>query len=122
MVEQSYHELIVWKEAHKFVLDIYRITKEFLAEEKFGITSQLRRAAVSVPTNIVEGYAKKSSKDLFRFFDIARGSIKECAYLLELSKDLGYLSQQQFDTLQDQRTRTDYLLTRFISSQTSRPS
>ncbi len=108
--------MIVWKEAHKFVLDVYTETKMFPSDEKFGVTSQLRRAALSIPTNIVEGYAKKSMKDCLRFLDIARGSLKECAYLLELAKDLQYVSNDDYMRLENQRTRADYLLNRFITS------
>ncbi|MBI2475176.1 four helix bundle protein [Candidatus Uhrbacteria bacterium] len=121
MSSQSYHDLIVWKEAHQFVIDIYLATNKFPTEEKYGITSQLRRAAVSVPTNIVEGYAKRTCRDCLRYFDIARGSIKECAYLLELSKDLQYVSLDEYNKLANQRTKTDYLINRFMSSASDYP-
>ncbi len=81
----------VWKKAHEFVLDVYKATKRFPKEEMFGLTSQFRRAAVSIPANIAEGYGKKSKKDKLRFYNISEGSIQECDYYITLSKDLNYI-------------------------------
>jgi four helix bundle protein len=83
-------DLIVWQKAHQFVLDVYRFTRNFPNDEKFGLTSQLRRAAVSVPANIAEGFPKRGVQDKARFFNIAQGSLEEVRYYLILSKDLGY--------------------------------
>jgi four helix bundle protein len=83
--------LEVWKKAHEFVLDVYKTTKKFPKEEMFGLTSQFRRAAVSIPANIAEGYGKKSKKDKLRFYNISEGSIQECDYYITLSKDLKYI-------------------------------
>lgn len=87
----SYRDLEVWKKAHEFVLDVYKMTKKFPKEEMFGLTSQFRRAAVSIPANIAEGYGKKSKKDKLRFYNISEGSIQECDYYITLSKDLKYI-------------------------------
>ena|ERR1700744_4245680 len=87
---RSFKELIVWQKAHQFVLEIYRFTRGFPAEEKFGLTSQIRRAAVSVPGNIAEGFPKRGVNDKTRFFNIAQGSLEEVHYYLILAKDLGY--------------------------------
>ena len=87
---RSFKELIVWQKAHQFVLEIYRFTRGFPSEEKFGLTSQIRRAAVSVPANIAEGFPKRSSSDKTRFFNIAQGSLEEVHYYLILARDLGY--------------------------------
>ena len=92
MNKQPYHNLVVWKEAHKFVLVVYQATEMFPKHEIYAMTSQLRRAAVSIPTNLVEGNAKQTAKDFTKFINIAEGSSKECAYLLELSRDLKYIS------------------------------
>jgi len=92
-VSNSFEGLIVWKKAHAFTLDIYRITKFFPKEELFGLTSQFRRAAVSIAANIAEGYGKKSAKDKLRFYNIAEGSINECKYYIILSKDLQYINE-----------------------------
>jgi four helix bundle protein len=76
--------------AHVLVLDVYRITKRFPKEELFGLTSQLRRAAVSVPANIAEGFKKSGKVDKLRFYNISQGSLEEVRYYLRLSQDLGY--------------------------------
>ncbi|MBI1939663.1 MAG: four helix bundle protein [Ignavibacteriales bacterium] len=83
-------ELVVWQKAHQLVLKIYQITKSFPKEELYGITSQIRRAAVSVPSNIAEGYKKRSSADKLRFLNISETSLEETKYLLILSHDLKY--------------------------------
>ncbi len=72
---------------------IYRLTEDFPKKETFGITSQIRRAALSVPANIVEGYGRRSKAELSRFIDVARGSLAETQYLLEFSKELGYIKE-----------------------------
>ena len=116
MSNKRYRELIVWKETHKFVLEIYSASESFPKHELFGITSQLRRAAVSIPNNIVEGNAKTSVKDQLRFYEISLGSLNECAYLLELARDLRYLSQKPYEELESQRSKSEYLLLRFMKS------
>ena len=83
-------ELIVWQKAHQFVLSVYTLTKQFPKEELFGLTSQFRRASISIAANIAEGYSKKGLKDKIRFLNIAQGSLSECEYYLRLTKDLGY--------------------------------
>jgi four helix bundle protein len=87
----KYKNLIVWQKANELALKIYKLTEEFPKKETFGITSQIRRAALSVPTNIVEGYGRKTKIELSRFLDMARGSLAETEYLLEFSKELGYI-------------------------------
>lgn len=90
MATKSFKELIVWQKAHQFVLDIYHYTKGFPKEEIYGLTSQFRRAAISIPANIAEGYKKTGVQDKARFMNIGQGSLEECQYYLILSKDLGY--------------------------------
>jgi four helix bundle protein len=87
---KSFTDLIVWRKAHSFVLSIYKITKDFLREELYGLTSQLRRSATSIPANIAEGYKKRGKQDKVRFLNIAEGSLEECHYYLILSEDLGF--------------------------------
>jgi len=87
---KTFQDLVVWQKAHRFVLSIYTMTKAFPCEEQYGLTFQFRRAAVSVPANIAEGYKKRSNKDKVRFFNIAQGSLEECRYYLILSQDLQY--------------------------------
>jgi four helix bundle protein len=87
---KSFKDLIVWQKSHNLVLEVYRITKQFPKEEMFGLTSQFRRAVISIPANIAEGFARKGSKDKLRFYNIAAGSLNEVEYYLILSKELNY--------------------------------
>ncbi len=89
-------KLIVWQKSHELVLKVYGITKDFPRDELFGLTSQVRRAAVSVPSNIVEGKARGSNKDFKRFLLIARGSLEETKYQLLLAKDLKYIDEVKY--------------------------
>lgn len=92
---KSFQDLNVWKKAHAWVLGIYRLTECFPKHELFGLTSQLRRAAVSVPANIAEGFKKKGAADKARFYNISQGSLEECRYYLILAQDLGYAETDQ---------------------------
>ena len=87
---KTFTDLIVWKKAHQFVLDIYSITKEFPQSEIYGLAQQLRRSAVSIAANIAEGFKKRSIPDKARFMNIAQGSLEESRYYLILTNDLGY--------------------------------
>ncbi|MTI83643.1 MAG: four helix bundle protein [Firmicutes bacterium] len=89
-------KLIVWQKAHALVLKIYEITKDFPRDEQFGLTSQIRRASVSIPSNIVEGKARGSNKDYRRFLLMARGSLEEVKYPLLLARDLGYIDDNKY--------------------------
>ena len=89
-------KLIVWQKSHELVLKIYEITKRFPKDEMFGLTSQIRRASVSVPSNIVEGKARGSSKDYRRFLLMARGSLEETKYQILLARDLNYIDDYTF--------------------------
>ena len=93
---KSYTDLDVWKNAHAFVLAVYHFTGEFPAGERYGLVSQFRRAAVSIPANIAEGFRKYSAADKARFMNIAEGSVEECDYYCILSKDLGYGETDSF--------------------------
>ena len=87
---KSFAQLIVWQKAHQFVLGVYGFTEKFPRAENYGLTSQLRRAAVSIPANIAEGFKKRGRADKVRFLNIAQGSLEECRYYLILAKDLHY--------------------------------
>jgi four helix bundle protein len=82
-------QLEVWQEAHKLVLDVYQLTQGFPGDERFGLTTQMRRAAVSVPANIAEGFKRGGIQEKVRFYNISEGSLEELKYFLILSKDLG---------------------------------
>jgi len=101
----------VWQKAHQFVLDVYKYTKEFPKEEVYALTSQFRRAAISIPANISEGYPKQSLKDKIRFYEYAQSSMSECEYYLILSEDLGYGDNSK---LKDMLSEISKMLTSYI--------
>jgi four helix bundle protein len=106
----AFERLQAWREAHQLALSVYRLTAEWPAAERYGLISQARRAAVSVPSNIVEGAAKRGVKELGRHLDIAIGSFAELTYLLRLAHDMGYSSPQEWGALDPIRARTGRLL------------
>lgn len=87
----SFRDLIIWEKSHQLVLIIYKSTKSFPKEETYGLTSQMRRAATSIPANIAEGYKRTGNKDKIRFYNIAQSSLEELRYYLILSKDLNLI-------------------------------
>lgn len=106
----GYRKLLVWSESHQLTLLIYKITAKFPREELFGLTSQLRRAAVSITANIVEGYARASKKERLQFLYISYGSLSETEYYLDLSKDLRYLTESEYMNLIEHRQTVGKLL------------
>lgn len=98
---QRFTELKVWQRSHTLTLDVYSLTKGFPSEEKFGLVSQLRRAASSVPTNIAEGSKRRGGQDYARFLNVAEGSLVETEYLLMLGRDLGYVQEEKARNLLD---------------------
>jgi four helix bundle protein len=113
---QDYHNLLVWKKSFDFVKLSYRLSKLFPKQEMFGLTSQFRRAAVSVVANIVEGRGKPTDKDFLRYLYIANGSLDECRCYLELSLALEYINTKQFNYIENKRAEVGFLLYRFIKS------
>lgn len=101
MPARTFRDLAVWQRCHDFVLQIYRVTERFPSEERYGLTRQLRRAAVSVPANIAEGFVKRGIADKLRYLNIAQGSLEESRYYLILATDLG------FDDLSELETRAE---------------
>ena len=87
---QTFEQLETWQKAHEFVLRVYRLSEGFPKSELFGLSSQLRRAAVSIPANIAEGFKRRGKLDKVRFLNIAEGSLEECRYYLILTRDLRY--------------------------------
>ncbi len=87
---KTFQELEVWKNSHAFVFGVYRLTAAFPADERFGMISQFRRTAVSIPANIAEGFRKYTAADKARFFNNAEGSLEECRYYCILAQDLGF--------------------------------
>jgi four helix bundle protein len=96
---QRFTDLKVWQRSHDLVVEIYRLTAGFPADERFGLSSQLRRAAASVPANIAEGTKRRYPGDYARFLNIAEGSLAETEYFLILSRDLGYLGAEASEPL-----------------------
>ncbi len=92
---RPYEKLHAWKAAHELALSVYHVTEKFPRDERFGLVSQSRRAAISVPANIAEGCAKRGSKEYRRFLDISLGSLSELSYLLRISRDLGFLTEER---------------------------
>src|SRR5271169_4410932 len=93
---QRFTELRVWQRSHASALSVYRLTAQFPPEERYGLTSQLRRAALSVPTNIAEGSKRIGRQDYARFLNIAEGSLAETEYLLMVGRDLGYIANKSY--------------------------
>lgn len=114
--QKAFHKLIVWQRAHEFVKEIYQITARFPREEQYGLTAQLRRAAVSVAANIVEGQAKSTGPEFVRFLTISKGSLAECEYYLELVLDLDIIASDEFDRLERLRQEVAFLLHQLIQS------
>ena len=98
-MSNSFTDIKAWQLAHQFVIDVYQHTNTFPDVERFGLTSQFQRAAVSIAANIAEGYKKLSKADKLRFFNISQGSLEECRYYVLLSRDLGYIGNDSFDSL-----------------------
>ncbi len=116
MDKVGYKKLIVWNKADKFAFDVYIITRNFPKEELYGITSQLRRAVLSIPTNIAEGYGRQGKKELRQFVNIALGSLAETRYLLDFSSRLKYLSTEQYGRLESLAQEVGKLLWKFYKS------
>lgn len=107
---RSFKDLEAWKQGHVLVLSIYRITKRYPSNEQFGITNQMRRAAVSITSNIAEGFSRQTSKEKFQFYSIALGSLTELQNQLLISKDIGYLAEPDFQKIDEQSLFTQKLI------------
>jgi four helix bundle protein len=104
-----FERLEAWQLCHSLVLAVYRLTANWPPTERYGLVSQVRRAAISIPTNVAEGAAKRGSREFRRFLDISLGSLSELTYLLRLARDLGYLSAEEFDGIENLRERAGQL-------------
>ncbi len=113
-----YERFEAWQRCHELVLEIYSVTKTFPKEEKYGLTSQSRRAAFSAAANIAEGTARRGTAEFRRFLDISLGSLSELAYALRVAQDLGFISHkdwEKLDTLRDQAGKLTWGLYRAVS-------
>lgn len=115
-MEKGYKKLVVWQKADRFVFELYKETVRFPKEEMYGLTSQLRRAAISIPCNIVEGMGRQGKNETKQFINIALGSMAEVEYLLEFSMRLKYLEDQTYLNLENMRKEIGSLLWRLYQS------
>lgn len=113
---KDFRTLKVWEKAHAVTLAVYKVTETFPKHELYGLTSQIQRAAVSIPTNIAEGCGKDSDAELKRYFLIAMGSASELEYLLLLARDLKYLPDENHQTLNADLTEVRRMLNAFIQT------
>lgn len=94
---QKFQDILAWQQAHALVLQVYKLTKGFPKDEMFGLISQIRRAVVSIASNIAEGFKRRSVNDAAHFYNMAQGSLEEVKYQLLLAKDLGYVDVEAYD-------------------------
>ncbi len=109
----SFEQLMAWQKAHRFTILVYQITKGYPQSELFGLTSQFRRAAISIEANIAEGYKKLSKSDKLRFLNISQGSLAECRNYIILSRDLEYIDIDQYEQLYYSLVEASKLLTAY---------
>ncbi len=113
---RSFEELEAWKKAHELALAVYRVTRAFPPDERFGVTAQLRRCTSSVAANIAEGFGRRSTRDFVRYLEIASGSLEETRYFLLLARDLGYLVSDGYSIIDASCDETGRLLGALIRS------
>lgn len=111
---RDFRSLKVWERSHKLTLSIYNSTTSFPKEELYGLTNQMKRPSVSIPTNIAEGCGRSGERELARFLNISMGSASELEYLLFLARDLGLLADSMYLRLTDELIETKKMLTSFI--------
>jgi four helix bundle protein len=114
---KKFEDLIVWQKAHLFVLSVYRFTRKFPKEEIYSLTSQFRRAAISIPSNIAEGFKKRTKPDKIKFYNTSQGSLEECRYYLILSRDLNYgETKELFSQLEEVSKLLDAYMNSILNS------
>lgn len=111
---KTYRELIVWEKSMTLVNQIYKVSKQFPADENFGLTSQLRRSAISVPSNIAEGYGRNSLNDYIRFLNISVGSLYEIQTQIEIAFNLNYVEKNHFYELYDNTKEIERMMSSLI--------
>lgn len=113
---KDFRQLKVWEKAHQLALAVYKVTKSFPKEELYGLTSQIRRASMSIPTNIAEGCGRQTDAEFARFLQIAMGSASETEYQLLLARDLEFLPNEQYQNLHNDVTEVKRMLTSFMQT------
>jgi four helix bundle protein len=116
MSSHHWKDLRVWQKAHQLVIDIYLLTNKFPEVENYNLISQIRRAVTSIPTNIVEGHDRSSANEFSRFLFISRGSLEEVRYLMLLAKDLNYISDEAYETIEKDCTVLSIYINKLIKS------
>lgn len=116
---RDFKELKVWQKAHRFVLDLYKHTRNFPSDERFGLTAHLRKSASSIPSNIAEGCGREGEREFARFLSIAAGSASESEYQLLLAHDLGYLQSDTHQKLDDQINEVKRMLNSLLHKLTA---
>jgi four helix bundle protein len=115
---KTFRDLVTWQRAHQFALSVYQLTAGFPKHELFGLTSQLRRAAVSIAANVAEGFKRRGRGDKVRFLNIAQSSLEECRYYLILSQDLGYAeTASAMDVLEEASRCLEAYVKRILNSE-----
>jgi len=116
---RHWKDLVAWQKSHELALSVYKLIANFPKFEQYALADQIKRAGSSIPANIVEGHSRYSKKDFSRFLYIARSSLEELRYFLLLSKDLKYLSENQYSDLEDECKQVSKLLNGLLKSLTS---
>ena len=122
MTERPHKRLIAWQKAMDFIEEVYRVTGQFPDEERFGLVAQMRRASISVASNIAEGAARQTTKETLQFFFIARGSVSELDTQIEIAQRLRFLSEEQRMSLSDQLEELGRLLNGLVGRGSTRPT
>ena len=117
---KTFRELLVWQKSMNFVTEVYKVSKLFPKEENFGLTSQIRRSAVSIPSNILEGYGREGLNDYLRFLNIAMSSLFELQTQLEIAFNLEYVKREKFNKLHELSREIERMLSSFIRTLKSR--
>ena len=113
----TFNDIVAWQRAHKLVLHVYKLTNHFPPSEKYALSSQLRRAVVSIASNIVEGFKRRSVKDSLHFYNVAEASLEEVKYQLLIAKDLKYISEKQYMDIENTFNEAGKTLYGWIKSQ-----
>ncbi len=113
---KSFTDLVAWQLAHKLVVTIYKITDNFPSKENFSLTDQMRRCAISISSNIAEGFSRQGKKEKLQFYFMAKGSLTELQNQLLVARDVGYISKEEFDKIAQQTVEVGRLLTGLIKS------
>ena len=117
-----FEDVIAWQKARVFINHVYRVTKSFPSDERFGLTSQFQRAAVSIAANIAEGYKRMGKDDKLRFYNYSQGSLEECRCYIYLSNDFKYISDEEMQAMLVEIEETSKILNSYIISIKNRQS